>query len=339
MKLCFGTYASIMKCCSQLAQDKLVPRIIWVVDEKNSALGVGVTEAVSSDELDGMEGNKTVVSKLLSCNQALKLKNRHLPSIEIACERFKSKVMPCLIPDKIGEAVLAILYIISNDETIEVENIESFRKCLGMYPDELLVQTTFDPPDFFARVLLYTTYVDNKDGLSCAKEITDDFIEKAANNSWARWEWNDSMQTLKIIPEEEYRLWGEVNKIAEMKFCLVRSQEDFRISPVDYLLWGKDADTLFPDTYRRIECYDPRTKKMMLNKVKRYTNLLHELAECLRSMSRPAANQTTEWPIFPNDRTRDVRQRLSDVCNELYTISLSPESFSPEKEEVSPEGE
>lgn len=337
MILCFGIFAKVLNYCNQrLAQNKFVPRIAWVVDRRNSSLASNLDFDVNDP--DGMEGNPAVVSKLLSCNRPFEIRDKPVPSVEIARERFKSKVMPVLTPDKIKKAVLAILYIINEDETLEAENVEIFRKCFGMYKDELLVQRALNVPDFFTRVLLYTTYTDNEDGRLYTKEITDDFIEKVADDSRIRVKFNDDMQTVEIERTEEMRLWTEVNRIAEIKLCLMQSEENFCSSPIDPIdvmfLYG-DAETLFPHMYRRIERIDPRTKKMMHAKMEDFSKLLHEFAECLRAMTRSMANQTTEWPIFPDAKALDVRQRLTNVYNELSAISLSPEP----SEEVSPEVE
>lgn len=205
MILCFGTFAKVLNCCKQiLPQDKFVPRLAWVVDKMNSSLAVNLKSEDISDNFDigEMEGNPAVVSKLLSCNQRFELRDKSLPSVEVASESFKSAVMPYINEDKIVKAVLTIFYIISKDETIVNERKETFRKFVGMYKDELFQQIEFDVPEFFARVLLYTTCVDNNEGRPYAKEITDDFIEKGAaaiEDSGTELKWDTTTKTVKII--------------------------------------------------------------------------------------------------------------------------------------------
>lgn len=211
MILCFGIFARILNCCRQdvLPGVKFVPKIAWVVDRKNSSLAVGLKDEVKDEELDDMEGNSTVVTKLLSCERPLVIKSKRLPSIEEASKDFKSKVMPHINGDKIAKAVLAVLYIISKDETIVNERKETFRKFVGMYKDELLQQIKFDPPDFFARVLLYTTCVNNEEGCPYVKEITDDFIEKvaAALDSRTELKWDTTTKTAEIIRLTGIQSW------------------------------------------------------------------------------------------------------------------------------------
>lgn len=100
------------------------------------------------DEVDDMEGNTPLVCRLLSCERPLVLNDKQLPSLAVASERLKAKVMPHISEDMVAKAVLSILYIISQDNAIGVEHKENFKKWLGMYKDDLLQQTKFNVPDF-----------------------------------------------------------------------------------------------------------------------------------------------------------------------------------------------
>ena len=114
MVLCFGIFAKILNCCNQrLPQDKFVPRIAWSVDKRNSSLASKLDDEEEINDPEDMEGNKSVVSKLLSCKLPLVLRDKWLPSLEDARERFTSQVMPFINAEKVPSAVLAILYVIS----------------------------------------------------------------------------------------------------------------------------------------------------------------------------------------------------------------------------------
>ena len=133
MTLCFGIFAGILNCCKrELSQEKFVPRIAWVLDRRNRSLKSESKEdrdedkGSAVDNPDNTEGNKSVVSRLLSCKRPLVLRENQLPSLEVARERFKSQVMPFINEDMVAKAVSAVLYIISKDETIEAEHKESF---------------------------------------------------------------------------------------------------------------------------------------------------------------------------------------------------------------------
>ena len=229
MVLCFGIYARILNHCKHgLPQEKFIPRVVWVVDRKNRCLGSksredtcdSEQEEISDDRLDDMEGNKSVVSRLLSCRQGLELRDKHFPLAKDASEQFKAKVMPYIHEDKIAKAVLAVLYIISKDKTIEVERKETFKKYVGMYKDELLGQTKFYVPDFFARILLYTIRIDNNgEGKPYAKKITNDFIEKVATTiaGSAELKWDTTTQTVEIIHSAETHLQDQFDLLHMVK--------------------------------------------------------------------------------------------------------------------------
>lgn len=315
MILCFGTFASVLNRCKQgLSQDKFIPRIVWVVDSKNRCLGDGLDYEISGDDLETMEmlGNPSVVSKLLSCKQSLNLRTTSRPSLEIVAERFNAKVVPYIDEDKVAKAVLALLRIISKDDTIRTLRRESFRKYLGMYREELLQQTALNVPDFFARLLLYTTNVDNRKGYPDAKEIADDFIEKAAKDSWADVSWDATVQAVKIVHSEEASFFHEVNMLSELYRPLLGEQPDY--ANMEWL--GVDKSSLFPSIYRRVDFKDAETKRMALSKMNQYMKLTHQLVE-LR-----AEQQSSKWPIFPDERMRDVRQQLKDLYDELLFLGI-----------------
>lgn len=315
MVLCFGVFAQILNHCSQAFQYKLVPRIAWVVDRRHSSLAATLDFEVKDDDLDTMEGNPTVVSKLLHCTLAFELSGESLPSVEVAAERFKAKVMPFIDSDKIGKAVLAVLYIIFKDKAISTERKETFREYFGMYKDELVWQEKIiDVPDFFARVLLYTTCVDNKEGEPCAKQITKDFIEEIANKSWAELKWDVATQTVELIPTEQQRLWDEIAMISDLRLSMGK-MEDEVYADIDWL--GIDKCALFPNKYRRIEFNDPETKKAVIDKMVRYRKLVQGLTDYLIAGQQSAKNKIARWPIFPDERIRNIRQQIKDLGEEL----------------------
>lgn len=271
MILCFGIFVGILNCCKrELSQEKFVPRIAWVLDRRNRSLKSESKEdrdedkGSAVDNPDNTEGNKSVVSRLLSCKRPLVLRENQLPSLEVARERFKSQVMPFINEDMVAKAVLAVLYIISKDETIEAEHKESFRRYLGMYKEELLQQTSFDVPDFLTRVLLYTTCVDNKEGQPYVKKITDTFIEEATNDNWAELKWDTITQTLELIPAKEKLLSDRVDQL-----CQLRSP----ITADKYLstewIWVNMTD-LDPSIWGRTEIRESDAQRLLSRKINPY---------------------------------------------------------------------
>lgn len=340
MRLCFGIFANILNCCKKkVTKKKLIPRIAWVVDRRNSTLTDNLEFTVYDP--DGTTGNSSVITKLLSCKQPFILREdeEYRPSIEDAKKRFEDKVMPFIDEGKIKKAVLTTLYVIKKDETIETEQRKGiFKKYLGLYKEELLQQTKFVAPDFFARVLLYTTCVDNEEGSPYAEKITDAFIEEAVKNSWVELKWDATTQTVEVIPTEEKRLLDEVNMINRLQLSVAEDRYD----PYDYVDtgWlGVDKRVLFPSRYRRIEFKDPETKRMALDNIAQYTKLAREFVDYLVAKQQLLSGQAAGWPLFPDERMRDIRQQLDDLSCELLSLGLLGEHFSTKQEETPPEVE
>ncbi|MBD5085071.1 MAG: hypothetical protein HDT33_08465 [Clostridiales bacterium] len=373
MILCFGTFASLLHCCGspQLPRNKFVPRVAWVIDTKNSSLGRNLTSdkdfaEVTSDVLDIMEGNPPVVSRLLSCQRPLELKNKRLPSVETATKRFEDAVMPFIDKDSVAKAVLGTLHIIYEDETIGVEHRENFKKYFEMYKEDLLRQTEFNAPAFFARVLLYTTCVDNtkgrscifpdeeppdeelphgedkeglpcenglpcREGRSCVKTITTKFVEEIIKESWADLKWDAVTQTVKLIPTEEKHFHDEIQNISKRYFSSIINPM-YIDSNISWL--GVDESALFPGIYPRIELDDEK-KKIAKDKMMQYIKLTHKLVNSLTGRSNSTESRIAAWPIFPDKKLRDLRQQLSDLGCELMLLGLfsSNSSATQDQEE------
>ena len=257
------------------------------------------------------------------------------PSVEIARERFRTKVMQFFDEDRIATAVLAILYVISRDETIGDKHKSSFKKYLGKNKEDLIQQNKFDALDFFVRVLLYTTCVDNEEGSLYVKEITNDFVETVVKNSWVELKWDATTQTVEVIPTEEKRLWDEVNTINRLRLSVAENQYDY----VDTGWSGVDERILFPSRYGRIEFKDPETKRMALDHIAQYARLAREFVDCLVAKQQLLSGQVAGWPLFPDERMRDIRQQLDDLSNKLLIQGLFGEQFSTQQEKTSREVE
>jgi len=314
MILCFGTFAKALSCCRHgLTENEFVARIVWVIDRKNSCLGESLDYEITEEFLDDREdiGNPSVVSKLLSCKQALTLRSNKLPSTEIACETFKDKVIPFIDPDKIMKSVLAVLYIISKDDTIDTVNMEKFKSCFGLYKDELLRQRKFYVPDFFARVLLYATYVKNKNDLSGVEEITDEFVENAAKICWVETKWNHEGLIVEILPKEERILLDNIIMLNKMSYSLMKDEQPL---DVDIGLIGVNEKDFFPSFFRDIEFKCDR--RLVSEKLIKYVKLVREFFECL------TANQQKGWPVYPNEQLQDKLHKIDGLNNEIQELVI-----------------
>ncbi len=297
-----------------LSENKLIARVAWTVDGENSCLGAGLDYEISDDDLDTIEklGNSPVISRLLSCKQDFEFKGKKRFPVEKVCDRFKRKVMPFLAEDKIAGAVVAILYLISKDETTWTERRECFKKYLGMYGYELQQQTKFDAPDFFARILLYTTSFNNREGQPYADMITEEFFEEAANATWAELKWNTDTQTLELLPSEEERLLEEVNSLSDLRLSVMYDQDSF----IDTGWLGVDREVLFPSRYHHFEIKNPEIRKLLSHKMQRYIQLVRKFMDCLVSSESLVA----QWPVFPDERTLAIRQQLAALSKEMEDI-------------------
>lgn len=263
MVLCFGIFAKTLSLCRQKTPEiKLIARIAWTVDRMNSCLGAGLDYEIPDDELDIKSlGNAPVVSRLLSCEQDFALKRNKKPTVEIVCKGFKDKVMPFLAEDKVAKAVLAVRKIIALDETIDDTRKETFNKFLGMYKDEFLQQTSFDVPAFFAKVLLYTTCINNRDGQPYANMISNDFIEDAVGTDWAKLNWNASAQTLELIPTGEKRLSELVDRLYKLRPSIGEVEDENEYANMEWL--GIDLTDLDPSIYGRTEIRASDAQKLL----------------------------------------------------------------------------
>ena len=332
MVLCFGTFASILNCCKQnLPQDKFVPRIAWVVDRRNSSLGSEIDFDVE-DPAD-IDGNKPVVTRLLSCQRPLVLRDKQLPSHRTAKERFASQVMPSMNESMIAKALLAVLYVIQSDSTIENEYAATFKENLGVSKDKLLTLTKFNAPDFFARVLRYTTYIDNKAGRPYAGKITEAFIERVADECWSELKWHADTQTVEIIPSEAKRLREELYVINEFRLSLMAERVD--ITDMGWL--DIDMGVLFSRESPLIEIKDRNTQQMVSRKILQYIRLVHEFVECILEAQKATSDPIMRWTLFPNERMRDIRQKLTNISDDLLSIDRSLEH--PHSAETLPEME
>lgn len=320
-----GIFASALSYCTHgTPQVKFIPRVAWVVDRRNSSLASELDS--DADDPDGLEGNKAVVSRLLSCERPLVLRDKQLPSPQVARERFKSKVMPYINEDMVAKVVLAILYIISKDETIGTEHKESFRRYLGMYKEDLLRQAVFDVPDFLTRVLLYTTCVDNRKGQPYVEEITDTFIEMVANASWtAGWtelNWDAATQTVKIVRSEEDIFFDEIDSLNELRYSLMETP----VNHTDTEWLGVDGRVLFPSRYKCTGIKNTETQRRFSDKLMQYVKLVHELTEYLAT-----SQQSVSWSMLPDEKIRDIRRRLTDLRDELVTLGIFSERMDFEQ--------
>lgn len=200
MRLCFGTFATILNLCKKnnVSQTPFIAKIVWSVDNHNSCIGYEDKADIIKDP-ECISGEKTKVSRLLSCTREFQYNSVKRES-KYVIERLERAISADLDEDKKSKLVFALLDIIRRDKCIDSEKKETFKAYLGVYKQELLKKDKFILFDFLGRILLYTVNgnIDNSVGKSCVKSITNDSIEHFASLYENEYQWDAVTQTLTL---------------------------------------------------------------------------------------------------------------------------------------------
>ncbi len=180
MLLCFGTYASVLRLCAQETV-------------KNKVLVSTLVRTIDKNEQYGASGNDTQVSRLINCKGdfpsvqvesgfgAVRTNGGSMTEIvtlarEVTTgqllEEFQNSVIPLLDEDKKDEAVLALMDIISKDESITGAHQKTFEKCLGMSANQLLELTEINLTSFLAGLFLYSVVVGSNNSNAARETLT-----------------------------------------------------------------------------------------------------------------------------------------------------------------------
>jgi len=163
-KLCFGTYATILKLCKakSVTQKWLCGTVL---------LSVAPSYDVRTD--DGTTSDLILGKKNLSPNVT-----DFAPTVDArtTSNYFKQNILPLLDGNKKSLIVLALKDIIASDNTIEPDTI--VEKVNGMTKETIARRDAFVLDDFLAGIFLYTVVnVENRNCEESVKEITDEYIQ------------------------------------------------------------------------------------------------------------------------------------------------------------------
>ena len=112
MRLCFGTFATILNHCRQnTTQAAFIAKIVNIVDPKSRYCG------------EDMAGDGPAITKLLSCkiDFAFSERTADILSLGTVIERFETDISPFIDEDKKGRLIIALLSLIKNDNCIDSE--------------------------------------------------------------------------------------------------------------------------------------------------------------------------------------------------------------------------
>jgi len=163
-KLCFGTFATILKICmaKRVTQKQLCGTML---------LSIAPTYDIRSD--DGTVSDLILGKKNLSPVVTDAAPDVDARDISVF---FKEKVLPMLDSNKNSLIVLALKDIIASDDTIEPETI--VEKVNNMTKKDIVSCNSFVLEDFLAGIFLYTVLnVENRNCENSVREITDEYIQ------------------------------------------------------------------------------------------------------------------------------------------------------------------
>ncbi|KOA21178.1 NACHT domain protein [Clostridium homopropionicum DSM 5847] len=167
-RLCFGTYASVLRSCIPKKKTKLVT-------PQKKFIGIVL---MSLNRAYDITDNGYMTTRLVSCNNSLPAditEKAQDANVKVVAEYFKKKVIPILDPNKTKLAVLAIRDIIASDTTIDGDTVVDLVS--DITKSTLLTQNEFVLEEFLAGVFLYTARaVDNTVGKDFAKAINDGYV-------------------------------------------------------------------------------------------------------------------------------------------------------------------
>lgn len=328
MRLCFGTFAMVLNCCSQnIQQAALIARLVRIVDPESRYLG---ENRYKKDE--EIVGDGPAISKLLHCKIDFAfsdIKNISIMQDKVA-EQIKSEVAPFII-DKKAKVILALLDIIRQDECIDSEKEESFIKFFGLNRVCLLRQSKVIFSDFLAKVFLYTIRgdIDNRVGSACVKTITSDYIDDLSRPYIYDIQWNEALQELTLSFLDIFKIFNQAVHDYQIDGFIEK------VDPTSIMNyeWIEVCDRFLKFTEEHI--WIPFTQDLekmnckMLKMVQEFAQTLDEYTKYLGINMRPIEekpdifvplyrDENVKWALEFEKHTRSYRQRIISIYQEIY---------------------
>lgn len=218
MRLCFGTFASILNCCRQeniITQASFISKLVGIVDSKSRYRGYD----------HSLSGDGPSIKKLLSCEINFVLsggKDTKIPCQDTIIKNFQANIVPYIDEDKNAGIIISLLSIIQNDDSIDLEKRETFKKYFGFDKQQLLHQSKFIFSDFLSRILLYTICgkIDNRIGKEYVKLINKNYISDIIHLYNYEYQWNQSTQTLTLSFVEMFNIFSIALRDYSIKYFI-----------------------------------------------------------------------------------------------------------------------
>lgn len=344
MRLCFGTFATVLNCCrsSNILQAPFITKLMLIVDPKKKYIGDTIVKNNQGE--DEIVGDGPIAHKLLHCKMNFVFSDREaavLPTKDSVINNFATEISPYVDENKKAKIILTLLKIIQKDAYIDSEKRESFKKYLSIDKSQLLLKSEFIFSDFLGKIFLYTvcSNINNKVGAKCVKEITNEYIESITQPYTNDYQWNSSTETLILT---YVKMFEFLNKAMHERriFIFIEKidptiQMDIRWIDVcdDFLRYIND-NILSQFISNSVE-----SSGNMFQKILKLAQILDEYTTYLGYNMRPISpNRDIMVPIYRDEnmqwyrpfieKTNEYRQKFctiyQEICHHatLYTESV-----------------
>lgn len=332
MRLCFGTYATILYRClsdTKTTQTMLIAELAKIVDKESRY------QMKNDPDIQKPEANK-----LLRCNKNFILsegKDTNIPTLKMVIKEFNDEVRPIIDEDKKAKAILALLDIIKKDKYLDFDQKENFKKYFGVEKKDLLKRSELEFSDIFGRTLMYTVYgnVDNTVGKECVKSITNDYIDNVAKSYLHKYQWNSDKDILTLF-------------LAPMFNSFQRAIKKYKI--YDFLRYTDPTDKMNIEWPERLDDFVEYINRNILNssnsnltgraksmfeKIKKFTEILDKYNEYLGKHMNFISDgikfywvpqyrdENAKWAWKFNKVTEGYHKQLVSIYEDIHTIFSS----------------
>lgn len=212
MHLCFGAIAFILSSFQTMStQAILVARLALCLDERSNYVEF---DQRHKEDKSTIEGDRYAASKLIHLRKNFVFSDPSLSSnVDLASvtKLFKEGVEPLIDEDKKALILLILLHIIRNDDLIEKEKSQTFKRFFGHDRLELLQQTEFIFSDFLSRALMYTTCgkVNNIFSHDFTADLKEAYIPRIPDIYQNEYEWDAETETLSLCLTKAFNTFND----------------------------------------------------------------------------------------------------------------------------------
>lgn len=330
MKLCFGTFAKILILCMEgMTQNKLVAKLVKCVDHTSSYISSQYRFNGSFDDIDG---DKPAISKLVNCKINFSYANGETtipPTLNEVIEKLTLNVIRFMGEKCKTKIILTLIRVIQEDESVDGEEKDVFKKIFGTDKQHFFQQTDFLFSELLGMTLLYVVNSDIKNtmGKSCIKTITEDYVDESFNTFQCDYIWKSDGETLILY---SYEMLDCLNKI------LLSNEINYfieQIDPTNQFDWDYYDDRInefHSDIKSKIkDKYISKSKT--LQKITDFDDMLDEYFTYISQKTIPLAekpniavpihrDENAQWSISFSNKVTYYRKKLIQIYLEIYEL-------------------